>query len=251
VDASEHIAAVAEQGELLLAAAEEAGLRAMVPTCPEWDVGDLLAHIGGVHRWAASYLVAGRQVPASEEEAAEYTRRPPDAELAGWARAAHSALVSALRQAPASLTCWTFLPAPSPLAFWARRQAHETAIHCTDARAAGGRRSHFQPAFAADGLDELLLGFYGRPSRQLRSEQPVVLGVELTDHPSAWTVTVGPDSVRTAAGSASGDCVVSGPASDVYQLLWNRLSPTEAGVEVKGRAEVLELWRSQAKVRWA
>ncbi|MER6443505.1 hypothetical protein ABT275_45720 [Streptomyces sp. NPDC001185] len=39
------------------------------------------------------------------------------------------------------MTCWTFNPArvPSPLAFWTRRQAHETAVHRYDAEAATGR----------------------------------------------------------------------------------------------------------------
>ena len=54
---------------------------------------------------------------------------------------------------------------PAPREFWARRQAHETTIHRADAVAAGlGRRPRsaeldLDPAFAVDGLDELLTGF--------------------------------------------------------------------------------------------
>lgn len=40
------------------------------------------------------------------------------------------------RWAAGYVDCWTFLDAPSPLAFWARRQAHETAIHRADAQLA-------------------------------------------------------------------------------------------------------------------
>ena len=50
-------------------------------------------------------------------------------------------LVAALAAAPDDLECWTFLPAPSPRAMWARRQAHETAIHRVDAELAAGLRS--------------------------------------------------------------------------------------------------------------
>jgi len=43
---------------------------------------------------------------------------------------------AALSAAPPDLRCWTFLPAPSPLAMWARRQAHETTVHRVDAELA-------------------------------------------------------------------------------------------------------------------
>ena len=43
-----------------------------------------------------------------------------------------------LRSAPADLDCFTFLPAESARHFWARRQAHETAIHRVDAENAAG-----------------------------------------------------------------------------------------------------------------
>ena len=36
--------------------ADRAGLRAPVPTCPDWTVRDLVAHQGMVHRWAAALL---------------------------------------------------------------------------------------------------------------------------------------------------------------------------------------------------
>src|SRR5262249_60086760 len=67
---------------------------------------------------------------------------------------------------------WTFLEAPSPVAFWARRQAHETAIHRVDAdqAAAGagkaGGGAPFTPRFAADGIDELIMGFVGRNAKR-------------------------------------------------------------------------------------
>jgi len=44
-----------------------------------------------------------------------------------------------LASAPPDLDCLTFLAAPSPLAMWARRQAHETAIHRVDAESPAAR----------------------------------------------------------------------------------------------------------------
>lgn len=248
---NEHVEALDEQGRLLLAAAGEAGLGAPVPTCPGWQVADLVAHIGGVHRWAASYLVSGRPGPVSPEEETELMRAPDGDELLPWAGQAHGALVHALRAASPSLQCWSFLPAASPLAFWARRQAHETAVHRIDAEAARGRRCQFGPAFAADGLGELLCGFFSRRGGRLRSEHPLALGVRLVDCAAAWTVTIGPEGASGREGLDGADCTVRGPASGMYQMMWNRLGPEAAGVEVDGDPAVLDLWQAKATVRWS
>jgi uncharacterized protein (TIGR03083 family) len=76
--------------------------------------------------------------------------QPEDDVLVEWFVAGHAALVQALRDADPDLACWTFLPAPSPLAFWARRQAHETGIHRVDAESPADSITPFPPAFAAD-----------------------------------------------------------------------------------------------------
>jgi hypothetical protein len=47
------------EGQLLAAAAEEAGPDAAVPTCPPWQVRHLLRHTGTVHRWATAFVVEG------------------------------------------------------------------------------------------------------------------------------------------------------------------------------------------------
>ena len=75
-------------------------------------------------------------------------RGPADAGLIAAYRDGHAALVAALRDADPDLECATFMPAPSPLAFWARRQAHETAIHRYDAQsaAAAARRARPPPS---------------------------------------------------------------------------------------------------------
>ena len=112
--------------------------------------------MGGVHRWAATIVREGR--PGFDVTPPEI---PADADLLDWYSAGHAALVETLRAAPADLDCVTFLPAPSPLAFWARRQALETVIHRTDAQAAAGRVDPIDDALAADGIDEIVVGFGG------------------------------------------------------------------------------------------
>jgi uncharacterized protein (TIGR03083 family) len=153
MEIAEHISAIDRDGALLAAAAERVGLDAAVPSCPAWRVRDLLRHQGYVHRWAAAY-VANRyteRVPRLTE-AEVLAAGPDDAGLVDWFAAGHAALVETLQSADPDVRCWTFLPAPSPLAFWARRQAHETAIHRVDAEQAAGQVTRF-PAGVRRGRD--------------------------------------------------------------------------------------------------
>ena len=52
----QHLEALMRSGAALGEAATAAGLDAKVPTCPGWDVTDLVVHQGMVHRWAAANL---------------------------------------------------------------------------------------------------------------------------------------------------------------------------------------------------
>jgi uncharacterized protein (TIGR03083 family) len=253
MEIAEHIGAVAAHGPALLAAGQSAGLAAGVPACPGWTVADLLAHIGGVHRWAASYVASGREREATAEEAAPCFSVPPGEPVTVWARHGYERLLQALEQAPADLACWTFLPAPSSLAFWARRQAHETAVHRVDAEAAAGRVAHLEADFAADGVDELLCGFFSRPRRPAATK-PMVLAVEALDAPGRWRVTMGPEGIKAERGSGGADGPppdgrLRGPAQDLYLLLWNRLTLEATGAEMDGDPAVLALWQQRARVR--
>ncbi|WP_377272515.1 maleylpyruvate isomerase family mycothiol-dependent enzyme [Peterkaempfera sp. SMS 1(5)a] len=255
MEIAHHIEALRQEGRLLARAAAGTPWDVPVPTCPDWRLRDLVHHTGSVHRWAAAHVAQGRTEPLDEAGSeAAWGPKPGDEALLDWFREGHERLVATLEEAPADLACWSFLPAPSPLAFWARRQAHETAVHRMDAEAAAGSAlSTVADAFAADGIDELLRGFLVRPVSRLRSDRPRALLVRITDAPggrSDLTVSIsdGPVVVRREAGPA--DCTVSGRAGDLYPALWNRL-PTgpEHGIEVTGDRSLLELWGGTAQIR--
>jgi uncharacterized protein (TIGR03083 family) len=248
MEIAEHIAHLGDEGELFARAAEAAGLDAPVPTCPEWKVRDLVRHLSGIHRWATSYVVSGDPRPKGEEEDTRFFAGVPDGELLDEYRRGHAGLVSALLVAPPELGCWTFLAAPSPLAFWARRQAHETTIHRVDAEAAGGTESRCAADVAVDGIDELLAGFFARPRGRLVADPPVVLAVRTGDTGDAWTIRIEPERRVVTSGAGEADCTVSGLASDLYLLLWNRREPDER-LTVKGDRGVLDLWRARAVIR--
>ncbi|SRR6266498_2453051 len=246
----EHVAALRGDGALLAEAASGAGLDAPVPYCPSWRVRNLVGHIGGVHRWAAAYVDGARPRPMDDEDERRIMAPPDDdGALADWFVEGHAHLVKTLEAAPADLACWSFLPAPSPLAFWARRQAHETAIHRADAQGAGGPVTPFPPLFAADGLDELLWGFASRRNGRLRADPPRRLHLHATDTGADWLVRVEPDRIAVSREAGDADWSVRGPASDLYLLLWNRLGTD--GLEVHGDPAMLDLWRKSVRVRWS
>jgi uncharacterized protein (TIGR03083 family) len=245
----EHIDCLAREGESLAATAGAAGTAAVVPTCPGWQVRDLLRHTGMVHRWATDLVAHGRR----EFREGEGEPDLDGAELLAWFREGHAALVATLREAPADLECWTFLPAPSPLAFWARRQAHETTVHRLDASSAAGHHVvDAQRDVALDGIDELLTAFHARGRSRVRTEKPGTLRVRPTDGPpeAVWTVHLSPDgpplTVRNDEGPA--DTELGGAAGALYAVLWNR-APVETAT-LTGDPRLADAWRELSAITW-
>jgi uncharacterized protein (TIGR03083 family) len=178
----------------------------------------------------------------------------PDPDLIAWFLAGHAALAGTLAAADPALECGTFMDAPSPLAFWARRQAHETAIHRADAESAGGVRPEYPPDFAADGIDELLMGFGARRKYRPVSSPVGGLRVRTTDTGHAWHLSVPDGRIQGQRQpdepAGPDDDLVSGPASAVYLFLWNRSGPAPGDVAITGRRDFLTSWQASVRVRW-
>ncbi len=190
----------------------DADLGANVPDCPGWTLADLGGHLGGVHGWARSAVVAG--------EPSEPPEPPADpAALADWYADQAAALLDTLVTTPSGTECWTFGPRPRTVDFWVRRQPHETAVHLRDARRALGRDVAMDPRLAADGVDEVVTMFF---PRQVRLERipPLAAGVRLvaTDSDDGpWLLAGdGPDP-----GSAY-DATLTGTAESLLLWLWRR-----------------------------
>jgi uncharacterized protein (TIGR03083 family) len=259
VEIAEHIDALRDQGDLLAAAAERSGLDAAVPPCPPWQVRDLLRHTGYIHRWAARHIIErpGKVIDGPPET--EILRGgAADAGLLAWFRAGYATLAETLAAADPALECATFMAAPSALAFWARRQAHETAIHRADAESASGVRPEYPPDFAADGIDELIMGFGRRRKYQpAAGEESGRLRVVAADTGDAWSVEANEGRLQPRRDSGADDdaagaaCTVSGSASGVYLYLWNRLAAGQAGVTVTGDPALLASWQAGVRVRWS
>lgn len=245
-----HVDTLRTEGARMAAVIGEADPDGAVPACPGWTVRELTRHTGGVHRWATGFVARGRTEPSGLEEAAGPW--PADDVLAHWLRQGCADLVTALADAPDDLQCWTFLAAPSPRAMWARRQAHETAVHRVDAQlAAGIPLTPCAPAFAADGIDELLALLVPRRGSTLRGDPPGTLAVRCTDVDSSWLLRMDADAVTTKPTTNGDDvgaaCTVSGTAGDLYLALWNRMGADT--LSVAGDYAVLDQFSDSVRIR--
>jgi uncharacterized protein (TIGR03083 family) len=239
---TEYIDALQREGRLLAAAAMRTELGAPISTCPGWRMRDLVRHVGGVHRWATGYI-GDRRTERWDVGLDDIVGTwPADHDLINWFCEGHRRLVHTLASAPLDLDCFTFLAAPSPLASWARRQAHETAIHRVDAESPGSTITEFQPTFAADGVDELLSCFVTRPGRGPKASSLCSIYVHATDTGDDWHLQIGPEAVVTSHRGGPADCTITASAGDLYLFLWNRRS--DAGIGVKGDRDLLALWRT-------
>lgn len=228
-----HLEGVREAMIAFVRYADRAGLRASVPTCPDWSVRRLVAHQGMVHRWAAGALRGERIDPRPAEQAGIDAADPLE-----WLRDGAIDLVTDLTRAPEDLDALVFLAdAPPAKRFWARRQCHETTIHAVDALSAqlerfprSGDLDWIDESLALDGIDELVTGFWARRISRLRSPEPMRVLVVPTGCGRGWRVDLDAETIPVTVpldtvtpGEREGaDVLLEGSPQALYLTLWNR-----------------------------
>jgi uncharacterized protein (TIGR03083 family) len=215
-----------------------------IPTCPDWTLRQLATHVGRGQRWAAE-IVARRSAGAIAFRDVPDGRIPDDpAQRPDWLNAGAARLIDAVCGC-GDERVWTFA-GPGPAGFWARRMAHETAVHLADAEFATGRDVAIPADLAADGIDEWLpFVAAGDGDRPLPAEGQT-LHVHVTDTgpgiAGEWLVTRTRHGLAVEAGHAKADVAVRGPAGSLLLVLMRRLTPSASGVEVLGDRELLAHW---------
>ena len=235
------VAALRREGAAFAAAATAADPDDDVPTCPGWTIRRLISHLSRVHRSATTGVLDGTVEPP-----ALAARPPDDARLLSWYTDGLDKLLQVLLDAE-----------PHLADFWPRRMAHETTVHRFDAElAAHSRGGGFDPQLAADGVGEVVESMLGlrAADEPLASARGDVL-VECTDTGDRWLVRLEPGRVGTERHQQRPrrfDARISGPAPDLYLVLWGRLplDPVEPGrsrrrlVEVGGDRSLAALVRT-------
>jgi uncharacterized protein (TIGR03083 family) len=202
-----------------LAAAPD--LDARVPGCPDWQLRDLVRHLGRVQRfWALALAAADPSGPPSFDEAA----LEPRGDLVEWSAESTALLLSALRSTEPDSPCWAWWPAtaaPLTAGSVARHQVQEAAVHAFDAQETIGKAEPLPGAVAVDGVAEFLtvsLGSLGEwPHR------PARVAFSATDGPG-WTVDLTPTgAVLEPAAAGEPVATVHAPASDLVLALYGRV----------------------------
>lgn len=221
----------ADVATLVTAAREEPD--APVAACAGWDRRTLVQHLCVPFGWATVQAEAG---PAERRGFRDAARPGDDDDPFEFLTAATERMVEAFAAMDPTAT-WPTWAGPRPSAWFARRMAHEAAVHRWDA--AGGP---VDPLLAVDGIDELLSEFAPLVAPDRFEEVASTLHLHATDTDQGeWFLTLGPDSITSERIHAKGDAAIRGTASDLYLFAWNRLS-LEAPLEVIGDRGAAERW---------
>jgi uncharacterized protein (TIGR03083 family) len=222
-------------------------LELAVPTCPEWTVADLVAHLGEVHRfWAATVDAGPAAAPPADSAADDAANAPREpAALLAWSAASTRLLLNALRAAGPDRGCWTWWgtsQSPQTSGAVARHQVQEATVHAYDAQRTVGAVQPLPTEAALDGVDEFLT--------------TCVAGTDPWPHEAAtvdfhaaeggsWRLRLSADGARASREPAPGAAPAAsarGAASDLVLVLYDRI-PIDS-LDVVGDRRVLDQLRA-------
>lgn len=236
---SEYVATIRKEGEAILAAARY-GVDEPVPTCGEWTVGNLLTHLGRVYNRAATVVSERLTSPL------ELPPEPPDGtDAIDYVTDALDDLVAALTSADPDTPVWNRFPEPQTATFWARRMAHESAVHRYDAQRAHDVAQPIDADLARDGLDEMidvLLPFIVTRDDVKLPEATYILS---TTDDGDWIVRLGAEGVERLDVAKEPDVTVRGTPSALLLAAYNRVRWTS--LEVDGDGALLGQWSALLK----
>jgi len=221
VDDEELLAALRVEAANFAACVASSDLATEVPTCPEWTIGDLARHTGGVHRWATLIVETG-------DAGHDFSSDGPDApaDLAAWLIAGAEQLHRVLAETDPERRCWTFGFPPERVGFWRRRQALETAVHRWDATHAVGEVTGIAPQLASAAVDEVVDFLYPRQVALGRTAE-LAVRVELVSTDLDVTWLLGPTGTEPRIQ-------ISGPAASLALLLWRRVAFDDPSITIVG-----------------
>ncbi|MER7133321.1 maleylpyruvate isomerase family mycothiol-dependent enzyme [Streptosporangium saharense] len=248
-----HCAEIVTQTDQLRAAVAGADLAAPVPSCPEWNLAQLLRHVGHGHRWAETIVRTRASAPPPDTALRDLPADVPQdpAELDVWLADGARRLAETLREAGPHARTWVPVETETS-GFWARRFAHETLVHRADATLAAGREFTAGQEVAVDALDEWmelaslpqmldvnprqreLLG-PGRTIRLHATDAGVQAGAE-------WVVDLTGDAVVCRRGRERAAVALHGPLTALLLVVYRRRPARGGGVEILGDEWLLDFW---------
>ncbi|KLO32558.1 maleylpyruvate isomerase family mycothiol-dependent enzyme [Mycobacterium haemophilum] len=234
---ADHIAAL-RRDTARIANAVQHRLDRAVPSCPGWQVADLVWHVSIVHmfwRMVASNAIAG------PDTWSEPHRRHGD-DLVPWFCEGAELTATVLESLAPNATAWTW-GRRNTVDFIQRRVAQETAVHCWDALNAMGCNEPVEQALAVDGVDEFLDEVLPGLCQDLGGLVQTIC-LRANDSGDNWTIRVEDGSSHLTRACVRADATVTATASDLLLLLWGRCSPDQ--VQVDGDLAALQRFLTRA-----
>jgi uncharacterized protein (TIGR03083 family) len=231
---------------------EPAEARVAVASCPGWNVGQLLRHLGGVQRWAAEVVGSRALGPVPDEyhgALAEYA----DEDLrvvVPWLLDSAELLVGTLRDAGPDVAVWTPVP-HGRTGFYARRFTHETLLHRADVSLALDGTFTVDPAVAIDALDEwmelgsLPLHLDRDPGVRELLGPSRTLGLHATDvgdGETDWLIDMTGDVIAWRRSGEPTAVTIEAPIAGLLLLVYRRLTPAAAGATISGDESLFDFW---------
>lgn len=236
----DYIATLRSNSAMLLAAARQAGFETPVDYCPGWTVGRLLGHCGKILQRTNLVLQSNStEIPAEVEQA----KLPRDESLFSEFERIYETLCQTMSTCDLDAPGWNFTGSNLTNSFWLRRMSHEIEIHRLDMQdAAAMPITPFDPASAADGIDELLFVLMPVLASNKGSDVSASFHLHCTDVEGEWLLVV-ENGVQTATRQhAKGDVAIRGDASSLYQWAWNRRKALGSAIEIIGEPSVATKW---------
>ncbi|MDQ5856601.1 MAG: maleylpyruvate isomerase family mycothiol-dependent enzyme [Actinomycetota bacterium] len=246
-----YLDALTVQSALFAEALRGADLEQPVPTCPDWTLYQLAEHVGQAHRVVTELITNRVTAPPNPAEFA-LAAAPEDADkLGSWLIDGATELVGAIRAAGPRTPVWTWFE-DQRVGVWARREAHETAVHRADAELALGREFDLEPDLAADAISEWLDALSSPQLVEFRPEfaelrgEGQILHLHSTDpglgEAGEWIVRRTPSGPVWEHGHTKGAVAVRGAVVDLLLVLLRRVPAEQASIEVLGDPAILAHW---------
>ncbi len=216
------------------------GLKEQVPSCPGWDVAEVVWHTAGVYEHKVR-VMADNAWP-SPWPPADFD----DREEIGFLREAKDDLFAEFSRHAFHEQTTTFSKDDTTIGFWARRMALEVAVHRYDAELAHGDPTTIAPDLALDGIDEVLRVTLAGPwwDGRVDTEHPVDAVVAVDSGGAHWSCDVRRKAVSVSRDASTAPVAgVTGDPMPVFLWLWGRVG--DEGVEITGEASVAAEFRSR------
>ncbi|WP_323960430.1 maleylpyruvate isomerase family mycothiol-dependent enzyme [Arthrobacter sp. JZ12] len=207
--------------ELTRSAQNDGALSSRVPSCPGWDIEELVRHTALLYLQKAEVVRTGVK-PTGRWIPEDVLALDPAAQL----ELGYSRLTGEFDSHQPSDPAESWMPDDQTVSFWIRRLTHETAIHRYDLETAVDDVHPIDRELAIDGIDEVLTVMFQR-GRSARGSEPnpegITGSVVLESGGQRWFVGLLPHDIEVATEAGDEpDAVVSGDPSEVLLWLWGR-----------------------------